>query len=86
MQEIDKGFMGINLKITTVLIFCVTACVSIPKIADATGDFGSLVAKGLSGADNSSLISPAQGSAGLADVYIPPNFGGPDSPHGSGTR
>lgn len=86
MQEIDKSFMGINLRTTTVLILCVSACLTIPKIADATGNIGSLVAKGLSGAD-SSLTSPDSSSAGLGDTYIPPNFGGPtSSQHGSGTR
>lgn len=86
MQEIDKSFMSINLKITTVLILCVSTCLSIPKIADATGNFGSLVAKGITGVENSSLTSPNSDSDALQDIYVPPNFGRPDSQHGSGTR
>jgi hypothetical protein len=87
MQEMDKGFMNINLRIATVVILCVGTCLSIPTIADAAGNLSMIVEKGLSGADNSTLTSPSTSSQELQDIYIPPNFGGPDSSeHGSGTR
>jgi hypothetical protein len=85
-QEIDKGFMSINLKIATVVIFCLSACLSIPKIADA-GNFSSLVETSFTGANNSTITTIDKGSERLQDIYVPPNYGGPDSSqHGSGTR
>jgi len=86
MPEINKSFISINLKITTVVIFCVSVGLSMPTIVDATGNFGSLVARGFSVTDNSNLNSSAQESGESEDTYIPPNYGGPDSQHGSGTR
>ncbi|MBD2436171.1 hypothetical protein [Nostoc sp. FACHB-110] len=86
MQELYKSFMGINLRITTVLIICVSGCLSLPKIADATGEFSSLVVKGLAGAEQSLLANSDSSLEGEDDTYVPPNFGRPDSQHGSGTR
>ncbi|MBE9005671.1 hypothetical protein IQ259_11590 [Fortiea sp. LEGE XX443] len=78
--------MDTNLRITGILILCVSACLVIPKIADATGRVSSLVAKDLSHTNSNSLTSSKVNSQALKNVYIPPNYGGPDSQHGSGTR
>ncbi|MCC5635694.1 hypothetical protein LC593_07475 [Nostoc sp. CHAB 5844] len=78
--------MSTNLRITSILILCVSACVVIPKIADARGNFSDLVAKGLAKTDSNSLTSSNINSQGLNDVYVPPNNGVPDSEYGSGTR
>lgn len=72
--------MKTNLKIFSVLIFCLTASLIIPKVAEATGSFRRLPASNLG---NESLIVR---SADGQDTYVPPNYGGPDSQHGSGTR
>lgn len=85
-QEIDKGFMSINLKLATVVIFCLSACLSIPKIADA-GNFSSLIDTSITGVNSSTITNIDKSSAGLQNIYIPPNYGGPESSqHGSGTR
>jgi len=87
MQELDKSFMFINLRITSILILCVSAFLVIPKIADARANISDLVANGLTNTDSNSLTtSKVNSQSGLEDVYVPPNYGVPDSEHGSGTR
>jgi hypothetical protein len=78
--------MGTNLKITSVVIFFISAYLIIPKIADAAGTLKTASANGLSETRNNSLSIPSVNSQVLQDTYIPPNYGGPDSQHGSGTR
>ena len=78
--------MRTNLKITSVVIFCISAYLIIPKIADAAGTFKTATANGLSDTINNNLSIPSVKSQVLQDTYIPPNYGGPDSQHGSGTR
>jgi hypothetical protein len=74
--------MKTKLRITKFVMFCITAYILIPKLADYTGAFSTASAKSLS--TNSSEVN----SQGLKNknVYIPPNYGGPDSLYGSGTR
>lgn len=86
MQEVDKSFMKTNLRITSILILCVSACLLIPKIADARGNLSVLVGNGLTSTDSHSLTAANVNSQGLNDVYVPPNYGVPDSQNGSGTR
>ncbi|MBU7587137.1 MAG: hypothetical protein KAF91_30530 [Nostoc sp. TH1S01] len=78
--------MVTNLKITSILILCVSACLVIPKIADARGNLNDLVANSLQQTDTNSLKSSNVESQQLTDVYVPPNYGVPDSQRGSGTR
>ncbi len=68
------------------MIFCISAYITLPKIADATGNFSTLTADILntSGSDRSTHSSID--SQDSPDTFIPPNHGGPDSLHGSGTR
>ncbi|WP_048819349.1 hypothetical protein [Nostoc sp. PCC 7107] len=70
-----------NLRITSILILCVSACLVIPKIADARGTLSDLVANSLTHSDGNHVNSQE-----LTDVYVPPNYGVPNSQHGSGTR
>ncbi|WP_242048219.1 MULTISPECIES: hypothetical protein [Nostocaceae] len=86
MQKIDRNLMATNLKITSILILCVSACLAIPKIADARVNFHNLVANALTNTENSSFTSSNGNFQELTDVYVPPNYGLPDSQHGSGTR
>lgn len=78
--------MRSNLTIIGVLIFCISASLVIPKVADATGNLkSSLLAR--SSRDSSSIAqNPRQSSLESQELYVPPNYGGPDSQHGSGTR
>ncbi|BAT55803.1 hypothetical protein NOS3756_47960 [Nostoc sp. NIES-3756] len=74
--------MKTNLTVIGVLIFCITASLIIPKVADATGNLESSLSSDVSG-DRISINKPEQSTQ---DLYVPPNYGGPDSQHGSGTR
>ncbi|BAY19077.1 hypothetical protein NIES2109_51140 [Nostoc sp. HK-01] len=82
----DKGFMVMNLRITSILVLCVSACLVIPKIADARGTLSDLVANGLTHSDGNRVTTSNVNSQELTDIYVPPNYGVPDSQHGSGTR
>ncbi|QLE54546.1 hypothetical protein [Nostoc sp. TCL26-01] len=77
--------MKTNLTIFSVLIFCLTASLIIPKVADATGTFRRLSASNF-GNENLLVRSSDEYSQGSQGTYVPPNYGGPDSQHGSGTR
>ncbi|WP_223280305.1 hypothetical protein [Nostoc sp. PA-18-2419] len=48
--------------------------------------FSTASATSLSPNANNTLIARKVNSPDLKDTYIPPNYGGPDSQHGSGTR
>jgi len=78
--------MKANLRITSAMMLCISAYIIIPKIADATENFNTLSADILNttGSDRSTRFSVD--SQGSHDPFIPPNHGGPDSLHGSGTR
>lgn len=76
--------MKTNFGITKLIIFCISAYVLIPKVASCTSIFSTATsAKTIS---TTSLIARKVNSENLKDIYIPPNYGGPDSQHGSGTR
>ncbi|MFK0730733.1 MAG: hypothetical protein ACFKPT_11000 [Gloeotrichia echinulata GP01] len=77
--------METHLRITSVVILCVSAYLLLPKITDATAVINTFTANGFSTTSNQSLTTPKLNHEGLK-VYIPPNYGGPDSQHGSGTR
>ncbi len=78
--------MKANFQITKFIIFCIGAYILIPKITASTGMFNSASAKTFSATSSDSLIAHKVNSQNLKDIYIPPNYGGPDSQHGSGTR
>ncbi|MEA5503883.1 hypothetical protein VB735_12330 [Halotia wernerae UHCC 0503] len=78
--------MRTNLRITSAMILCISAYIIIPKIADATGNFSTLTADILNTTGSDRSTSSSVDSQGSHDPFIPPNHGGPDSLHGSGTR
>ncbi|MBE9053138.1 hypothetical protein IQ243_22470 [Nostocales cyanobacterium LEGE 11386] len=78
--------MRTNLRITSAVIFCISAYLIIPKMSDATGSISALTVDELNPSGSSELTTPKVNSHSLEDIYIPPNYGGPDSQHGSGTR
>ncbi len=65
--------MKTNWTVIGVLIFFISASLVIPKVADATGNLRS-------------SLSTDSSSQDSQELYVPPNYGGPDSQHGSGTR
>ncbi|RCJ25002.1 hypothetical protein A6S26_17555 [Nostoc sp. ATCC 43529] len=78
--------MKINLGITKFMIFCIGAYILIPKIVGYVGVFSAASASSLNSNDSNTLIARKVNSPDFKDTYIPPNYGGPDSQHGSGTR
>ncbi|MBN3908437.1 MAG: hypothetical protein HWQ35_18410 [Nostoc sp. NMS1] len=78
--------MKTNLRITKIIIFCISAYILIPKVAACTSLFGTASANAVSTPSSNTLIARKVNSQNLKDTYIPPNYGGPDSQHGSGTR
>ncbi|MBD2725459.1 hypothetical protein H6G96_03765 [Nostoc sp. FACHB-892] len=75
--------MKANLRITKFIIFCIGAYILIPKIATSTGMFTIARADTFGATSSNSLIAPKVNDK---DKYVPPNYGGPDSQQGSGTR
>lgn len=78
--------MKSNFRITKFMIFCIGAYLLIPKIADCTGIFSTASANSFGPTSSNTLIARKVNSQNLQDIYIPPNYGGPDSHNGSGTR
>ncbi|WP_066377030.1 MULTISPECIES: hypothetical protein [unclassified Anabaena] len=79
--------MTTKLKIIGVVIFCISASLIIPKVADATGRFHNLYAD----ASNTTVKKITHLSGGddlknAQDTYIPANYGAPYSEYGTGTR
>jgi hypothetical protein len=77
--------MRTNFGITKLIICCISAYILLPKVAACTSIFSIASANTLSATSSTSLIVRKVNSQNLKD-YIPPNYGGPDSQHGSGTR
>ncbi|AVH70522.1 hypothetical protein [Nostoc sp. 'Lobaria pulmonaria (5183) cyanobiont'] len=78
--------MKTNLRITKFMIFCISAYILLPKIAACTDIFSTASANALGATSSNTLIARKVNSQNLKDIYIPPNYGGPDSHNGSGTR
>ncbi|MHC5776624.1 hypothetical protein [Nostoc sp.] len=79
--------MKSNFRITKFMIFCIIAYILMPQIAACTGIFSSASANAFGDTSSNTLIARKVNSQNLKDdIYIPPNYGGPDSHHGSGTR
>ncbi|MEH2270473.1 MAG: hypothetical protein V7K68_19020 [Nostoc sp.] len=78
--------MKTNLRITKLIIFCIGAYILIPKVATCTGIYSTTSGNAFGATSNNTLIAGKVNSQNLKDTYIPPNYGGPDSHHGSGTR
>ncbi|MBH8553005.1 hypothetical protein I8751_11635 [Nostocaceae cyanobacterium CENA357] len=78
--------MRTHFRITSAMIFCVSAYITIPKIAGATVNFSTLTADILSISSSDHSTRSSIDSQDSRDTFIPPNHGGPDSLHGSGTR
>ncbi|MBN3894020.1 MAG: hypothetical protein HWQ41_01565 [Nostoc sp. NOS(2021)] len=79
--------MKTNFRITKFMILCIAAYILIPKIAASTDIFSTASANAFGATSSNTLIARKVNSQNLKDdIYIPPNYGGPDSHHGSGTR
>ncbi|MEH2409472.1 hypothetical protein [Nostoc sp.] len=68
------------------MIFCIGAYILMQQIAACTGIFRTASANAFGATSSNTLIASKVNSENLKDIYIPPNYGGPDSHNGSGTR
>lgn len=86
MQWIYLKKMKTNLRITRFVMFCISIYVLIPNIADCTVVFGSVTANSFKASSSDGSTTSKVNSQDLKDIYVPPNYGSPDSQYGSGTR
>ncbi|MBD2343076.1 hypothetical protein [Anabaena subtropica] len=77
--------MKVNWRVISVVIFCISASLIIPKVADATGNLNRSSSASNS-RDDKQIIKNFEQNPQDEEAYVPPNYGGPDSQHGSGTR
>lgn len=76
-----------NVRITSIVIlFLVSAYMLVPKIAEVSRTFSTFMANTFSATTGNNSLDIDAANADGVDRYIPPNYGGPDSQHGSGTR
>jgi len=68
------------------MIFCIGAYILIPNFTAFTGILSTASANTFGATSSKTLIARKVNSQNSKDTYIPPNYGGPDSQHGSGTR
>lgn len=74
-----------NLRITSIAIFVISFYLIIPKNANTTQAFSAVSVHSFS-ASSEHVNMPKTNTEELKQTYTPPNYGGPDSQHGSGTR
>jgi hypothetical protein len=78
--------MKTNFRFTKIMILCISAYILLPKFATCISLFGTASANTVVSTSSNTFIARKVNSPNLKDAYIPPNYGGPDSQHGSGTR
>ncbi|BAY92565.1 MULTISPECIES: hypothetical protein [unclassified Tolypothrix] len=78
--------ISFHLRVTSIAILLISGYLVIFKNIDTTTALNSLNANHFSTNSTESLTSTKANSQETKDIYIPPNYGGPDSEHGSGTR
>jgi hypothetical protein len=74
-----------HLRITSIALFIISVYLAIPKNVSTTQAINSLAVHDLSSSQEE-LTMPRANSQEFAQTYIPPNYGAPDSQHGTGTR
>ncbi|BAY22836.1 hypothetical protein NIES2100_26000 [Calothrix sp. NIES-2100] len=74
-----------HLRITSIAILLISVYLVIPKTANTTADLSVVNVNSFS-TSGESLTTLGATIQDLKKTYTPPNYGGPDSQHGSGTR
>jgi hypothetical protein len=75
-----------NVKITGIMIIClVGAYILVPKLPEVKKSLQTLTAGDFNRSSHNQFIH-SELDVKAQDGYIPPNYGGPDSQLGSGTR
>lgn len=78
--------MATKLQIISAVMLCLSAFLVIPKVADATATFGYSQNYASNQPETKPKNTLANQPQDFASSYVPPNYGGPDSEYGSGTR
>lgn len=78
--------MKTNFQIIKFIIFYIGAYIVISEIPACTSIFPIASANAFSAINSNISIGGKVNSQNLKEIYIAPNYGGPDSQHGSGTR
>ncbi|MDZ7959296.1 MAG: hypothetical protein RMY34_15670 [Aulosira sp. DedQUE10] len=78
--------MSLHLRITSIAILLISGYLVIFKNIDTTTALNSLTVSNFSTNGSEGLTTTNANSQEIKEIYIPPNYGGPDSEHGSGTR
>ncbi|MBD2208867.1 hypothetical protein H6G27_03140 [Nostoc linckia FACHB-104] len=78
--------ISLHIRITSIAILLLSGYLVIFKNIDTTTALNSLNANHFHTNGGEGLTSTKTHSQGVKETYIPPNYGGPDSEHGSGTR
>jgi hypothetical protein len=89
MSKINTELMVSSLKLTSALLFFVGAHLLVPRIADAAAKLNQPTCAAKSStcvAFNKQTSRKVQVVQNTEGEFEPPNYGGPDSEHGSGTR
>ncbi|TAF07236.1 MAG: hypothetical protein EAZ77_10370 [Nostocales cyanobacterium] len=74
------------MRITSIVILCiVSTLILMPRMVDVKMNFHTLILNGMSETESFNLTIDEINNVSK-DVYIPPNYGAPNSQHGSGTR
>jgi hypothetical protein len=74
-----------NLKITSLAILLIGVYLVIPQTGTTTATLSDVSVNSFS-SSSESLTMPEANYQELQPTYTPPNYGGPDSQNGSGTR
>ncbi|QIR37847.1 hypothetical protein HCG51_14760 [Tolypothrix sp. PCC 7910] len=78
--------ISLHLRITSIAILLISGYLVIFKNIDTTTALNSLNVNHFHTNGSEGLTSNKINSQEIKEIYIPPNYGGPDSEHGSGTR
>lgn len=84
--------METNLRLTGIILLAVGAYLTVPKIAVAFTTLNPPGASNPAARTSTNTVFESQtlekviSSTAVSNNYEPPNYGGPDSQHGSGTR
>jgi hypothetical protein len=78
--------MTTKLQIISAVMLCLSAFLVIPKVADATATLHHLPNLASNHPGSKATTAREDEPKDLVNIYVPPNYGGPDSEYGSGTR
>ncbi len=92
-QGDSNGLINTTLRVTSVILFFLSAHLIVPKVTNAAANVDHATAQDSLNSDRTTfgksiaIVDFRDSSPNKSKLnYVPPNYGGPDSEHGSGTR